>query len=114
MGLYIHYYNFHLPKIPSYTTTNKHKIVEYCIYLLVDCVQKWAYTFNTRITASQRSYPPTTTNKHGSIQCYRLLLVDCVQNGPVHQLLELPPPKDPISIPLPGNVGVYIVVDTYL
>jgi hypothetical protein len=75
MGLYIHYYNFHLPKIPSYTTTNKHKIVEYCIYLLVDCVQKWAYTFNTRITASQRSYPPITTNKHGSIQCYSTIIL---------------------------------------
>jgi hypothetical protein len=39
--------------------------------------------------------------KHRSIQCYRYLLVDCVEKGPVHPLLELPPPIDPIVIPLP-------------
>jgi hypothetical protein len=46
------------------------------------------------------------------MQCYRYLLVDCVHKGPVHPLLELPPPKNPISIPLPGNIGVYSVINT--
>ena len=75
---------------------------------------EWACTSTTGISASQRSHPHTTTNKHRIIQCYRYLLVDCVQKGPVHPLLELPPPKDQIPIPLPINIGLYSAIDTYL
>ena len=50
----------------------------------------------------------------GIYYCYIYLLVHCVQNGPVHPLLEFPPPKDPIPIPLPINIGLYSVIDTYL
>ena len=43
------------------------------------------------------------------MQCYRYLLVDCVHKGPVHPLLELPPPKNPISIPLVVDVQAHSV-----
>jgi len=48
------------------------------------------------------------------LQCHRYLLVDCTQKGPVHPLLELPPTKDLVPIPLPGNMGLYSVIDTYM
>jgi hypothetical protein len=65
-----------------------------------------------KIIPENLSRAHTTTRKHGIKQCYRYLLVDCVQKGPVHPLLELPPPIDPIVIPLPlpillpGNMGL--------
>jgi hypothetical protein len=34
--------------------------------------------------------------------------------GPVHPLLELQQPRDPVPIPLPENMGLYSVIDTYL
>ena len=52
----------------------------------------------------------------GIYYCYRYLRVHCVQKGPVHPLLELPQPRDPVPIPLPRKHGIiqcyrYLLVD---
>ena len=94
------------PKDLISITPRKHGII--VLYILTCRLYTEGVCISTTCTStSQRSHPHTTTNKHRIIQCYIYLLVDCVQKGPIRPLLELPPPKDPIPIPLPINMGLY-------